>query len=71
MNACTSRCGWCGACDDGIREGQEPREYLTCDTCHGDAFQPISLQGVGIFCSQTCADAGSEKHAQHLERQTA
>lgn len=55
------------------RRDREPRQhseqavYLFCDECGHDAFYPISLQGVGVFCSRDCATKGSERHAASLD----
>jgi hypothetical protein len=66
VNACSNRCGWCGACDDGVREQPELRDYLTCDHCGGDAFQPVTLAGIGIACSRACMDVLEAQYASDM-----
>lgn len=66
MNDCSPACGWCGRCEDDIRESP-PREYLFCEECGQDAMHPISLQGVGVFCSRDCATKASHKHATAMD----
>lgn len=66
MNACSPACGWCGRCEDDTTLTPPAREYLFCDECGKDAVYPISLQGIGIFCSRDCATKASEKHADAM-----
>ena len=66
MNRCTSACGHCGACDDGVRESPEPRQYYVCDRCGKDALYPVTLAGVGIACSRACMDVLEQQYAHAL-----
>ena len=67
MNACSSRCGYCGRCTDAHEALSEPREYLFCDECHQDAFYPVSLP-FGVFCSHGCADIAEAKFIERMAR---
>jgi hypothetical protein len=71
MNCCTSRCGFCGACDDEPRRDDFDRDPERCDHCHGTIglmTSRISLQGVGVFCKRECADIASQQHARRMQR---
>lgn len=37
-------------------------ECKQCDECRCDAIFPITLAGLGTFCSAGCADVASVKH---------
>jgi hypothetical protein len=74
MNACNSRCGYCGRCDDGLREQYDGPEMHNCDRCGRVASQPVSLAGVGIACSRFCMDILARKHDSQMrptQRRTA
>ena len=62
MNACTSRCGYCGRCTDDHHDTPPKREYYTCDLCGHDAFWPVTLAGVGIACCRGHMDELVKKH---------
>jgi hypothetical protein len=67
MNACSSACGHCGRCDDGLREGRDDSPYLFCDACGKQIYQSaLSLAGVGVACSRVCMDILTEQHARIL-----
>lgn len=53
--------------DPGRLRSEEDREEWqpTCDRC-GKPEVLVTLQGVGMFCSRTCATAASEDHAAVL-----
>lgn len=49
--------------DPGRRTDPQDRiELPMCDECHDDAVFPVTLAGLGTFCSAGCADAASLKH---------
>lgn len=51
------------SCDPGrLRDDEERDEPSMCDECRSDARFPITLAGLGTFCSAGCADAASVKH---------
>jgi len=65
MNCCSTRCGHCGRCDDGLREGENPWLVEQCDICHTllDSFTGrVTIANMGQFCSRTCADVGVSRH---------
>jgi hypothetical protein len=60
VNACTSRCGYCGRCDDGLT-APAPRSERPlapqCDQCGAFFFAfGITVQGLGTFCGATCRE---------------
>jgi len=67
VNACSSACGWCGACTDNLTDTPPARDYLFCDECGRDVFRPVSLAGVGVCCSRECMDQLEAKYAQRME----
>ena len=72
MNCCTSRCGFCGRCDDGLREGDDPWRSSVCHTCGGTIglTGTISTAAVGVFCSFKCAEEGVSRHEQAIAQKT-
>lgn len=73
MAACSSACGWCGRCTDAWEQRPEQEEIRRCDICgaplhwtdrHG--LGPIRIVCLGEFCSDRCANEGSERHARAL-----
>lgn len=60
MIVCSSRCGFCGRCDDNPRplEREQPAD-LACAVC-GDpivgGFSRVTVAGVGPVCSALCSD---------------
>lgn len=72
MNACTwASCQMCGRCTDEYEQAPEPSVYLRCDECGMDAFQPLSLAGVGVACSRRCLDVLARKHEAAMMREGA
>lgn len=63
MNACGPRCGWCGACDDGVRESPSQSYSARCEHCGQTIVHVLTLAGVGMACSRTCMDALEAKFA--------
>ena len=63
---------WTGDEPDPHPEGRWPETdpVSLCDTC-GETiglYGRVTLQGVGAFCSRTCANAGSAKHEARMQR---
>ena len=71
MNCCTSRCGYCGRCDDGLMESPEPTPYPFCDECGRDCLRALSLAGVGVACSRICLDKLAATHEAPMHKRTA
>jgi len=67
-DACTTACGFCGACTpEWDRHGDEQDPYF-CDHCHKDVFGYRLSLASGTFCSTACADA-HEATFQSQQRQ--
>lgn len=68
LAACSHVCGFCGRCSGAWEGGGDPEQvsFLTCDECGGDAFYPRSLSGVGVFCSDKCANRACLKHEARM-----
>jgi len=50
------------SCDPGRdRRGADRPELLMCAECRADAVFPISIAGLGIFCSAGCVDLAQER----------
>lgn len=59
----------------GVRREPDVSELRRCDTCTAPmhwtdrkGLGPIHLIGVGWFCSDRCADLGSERHHRVMRR---
>lgn len=63
MNACSPLCGFCGACDDGVRNAPERTALTVCDLC-GRPFASggVTYAGVGTFCSDRCKRVAVRQH---------
>ena len=73
MNCCSSNCGWCGRCDDGM-DARTTVTYESCDRCNrtlGALTGRISLQGVGVACSRECMDVLVRKHESLMRKVSA
>jgi hypothetical protein len=69
LTACGPGCGYCGRCTDDL--DRAPAQHgvfptILCDQCH-ERRAYIGLSGLGVFCSQACADTASHTHAQRMD----
>jgi hypothetical protein len=53
-----------------LRDALERVDPPTCDEC-GKTEIRISLQGVGLFCSERCANRGCLKHERAMQKASA
>jgi len=62
---------WLTDADEGRRlcatEPDAGRGYRICDACARDAYLPITIAGVGTFCSPACA-ANGRRHGRKAAR---